>query len=86
MAPALIPQDIAQVHVRLGQIRLERDRAVARGDRPVELTLIRQRNPEVVVGLGIIGPERDRPAIRGNRKVGFSRSFSATARLLWASA
>ena len=58
---ALGPQDDAEIVVRIGVIRIERNRAPIRDDRFVQLESILQDDPEIAVPVRPIGLELETP-------------------------
>ena len=59
--PALRPQDDAEIAVRVGMIRIDRDRLLKRGDRLVQLEAIPQDDAQIAVPVRPIGLELEAP-------------------------
>ena len=58
---SLRPQEDAEIVVRIGMIRIERNRALIRGDRLVQLESIPQDDPQIAVPVRPIGLELETP-------------------------
>ena len=65
--PALILEDVAEIHVGLGIVRLEAQGLLIAGHRLLQLSLLLQGDPQVVVRLGIVRLEAQGLPIAGHR-------------------
>ena len=64
---SLLPEDAAQVGVRLEKARFESRRPLILGRRFVDLALIREHVAQVVMHLGDVGPHRENLSISRRR-------------------